>query len=435
MVWYLYGLCSYFVHTVLIPIVFPLIISQTVPYPPEPHQGWLRSHKDLKCKQNEMQLTHSFSTYPRHSFDPPRLRPLPTAHSRCSHGHRSPLLPAGRLFPKIVDLSAIYRRHCSGKHHSRRGPCPPPRPNDPRIHRLDNSQTPILKQAIFRKLAITLLNSSRLLRSCNHGFFHISYVQPFGPFHRYVGRFDIQWPEMGRGMVHIFSTNRATASFTDSESNSFPITHVISIFRYPHAAGSLAGVFLSEHFVSISDILHGPFAFSSAAHPLQQVMKLDAEKMQLLGFILSTFTSGFGFYYHGTIWNKNHMLLFAAIQGTATGLLHAFGRVLWLDCSPAGKEGAFSVWFSWARALGACAGFALATAIPGNVGRAFGVSFCAGIVGMVVLIFGNISSLRGAKAAGHVIKSENASPVHGLDDDYSKGSVTTEVLPKGKVEV
>lgn len=26
--WFLYGLCSYFVHAVLIPIVFPLIISQ-----------------------------------------------------------------------------------------------------------------------------------------------------------------------------------------------------------------------------------------------------------------------------------------------------------------------------------------------------------------------------------------------------------------------
>lgn len=56
LVWYLYGMCSYFVHTVLIPIVFPLIISQTVPFPPEPAQGWLKSYKGIKCKQNEMQL-------------------------------------------------------------------------------------------------------------------------------------------------------------------------------------------------------------------------------------------------------------------------------------------------------------------------------------------------------------------------------------------
>lgn len=56
LLWYLYGLCSYFVHTVLIPIVFPLIISQTVSDPPEPQQGWLRSFKDLKCDMNQMQL-------------------------------------------------------------------------------------------------------------------------------------------------------------------------------------------------------------------------------------------------------------------------------------------------------------------------------------------------------------------------------------------
>lgn len=117
------------------------------------------------------------------------------------------------------------------------------------------------------------------------------------------------------------------------------------------------------------------------------------------------------------------------------GLLHAFGRVLWLDCSPAGKEGAFSVWFSWARALGSCAGFAVATSLPGNVGRAFGVSFCLGIIGMVILIFGNISSFRGAKQAGHVIKSGKNSPAHEYEEDRSKSSALSEVLAKGKTEV
>lgn len=55
-VWYLYGFCSYFVHTVLIPVVFPLIISQTVSHMVEPTQGWLKSYKDLKCSHSEMQL-------------------------------------------------------------------------------------------------------------------------------------------------------------------------------------------------------------------------------------------------------------------------------------------------------------------------------------------------------------------------------------------
>lgn len=94
------------------------------------------------------------------------------------------------------------------------------------------------------------------------------------------------------------------------------------------------------------------------------------------------------------------------------------------------------MWFSWARALGACAGFAVATSIPGNVGRAFGGSFCVGIVGMVVLIFGNISSFRGAKAAGHVITSGKNSPAHEFGDDHHpKTSVLSEVLAKGKAEV
>lgn len=110
------------------------------------------------------------------------------------------------------------------------------------------------------------------------------------------------------------------------------------------------------------------------------------------------------------------MLIFAAVQSTATGVLHTFGRVLLLDCAPAGKEGAFSAWFSWIRALGTCSGFALASVGTGNINRSFGVAFCSGLVGIVVLIFGNISNFRGAIAAGHVREaSEKGSPVYGLD--------------------
>lgn len=56
LLWYLYELSSYFIHAVLIPIVFPLIISQTVSAPAEPPQGWLASFKDLKCNKNQMQM-------------------------------------------------------------------------------------------------------------------------------------------------------------------------------------------------------------------------------------------------------------------------------------------------------------------------------------------------------------------------------------------
>ncbi|KAL9447898.1 hypothetical protein AB3S75_015389 [Citrus x aurantiifolia] len=97
-------------------------------------------------------------------------------------------------------------------------------------------------------------------------------------------------------------------------------------------------------------------------------------------------------------------------------LLHAFGRVLLIECTPHGKEGAFSVWHSWVKALGTCAGFAVASAISGNVSTAFGVSFLAAASGILILIFGNISDVGGAMAAGHLYEdSEKGSPVPGLD--------------------
>ncbi|KAL0312387.1 UNVERIFIED_CONTAM: hypothetical protein Sradi_5638000 [Sesamum radiatum] len=459
MVWYLYGLCSYFVHTVLIPIVFPLIISQTVGDPPVPRQGWLRSHKDLQCKESEMRLTDSFSTYTWHRFSPARLQPLSATYCWCSHRHRSSLLPPRRFFRKswifppyiaaIVAANTIvgaaHARHLGLMIRGFTGSTIPKR-QFPNRRSFASWLSLYSTAAGCLGAAIMASFTYHMLRHSDH-FTALWVVSIFS---------GLKW---GLGMIHIFSTNRATASFTYSESNPAPITHIMSIFRYPHAAGSLAGVFLSS-FTSMcifgAGLLYAigylciktkhilflwliyfliPLVSLPLAHPLQQIMKSDAEKMQLLGFILSSLTSGFGFYYQGSNWGIGHLLLFAAIQGTSTGLLHAFGRVLWLDCSPAGKEGAFSVWFSWARALGACAGFALATAMPGDVGKAFGISFCAGLVGMIVLIFGNISSFRGAKAAGHVIKSEKNSPVHGLDDDHVKGSVTTEVLPQGKLDV
>nr|CAD1831007.1 unnamed protein product [Ananas comosus var. bracteatus] len=61
--------------------------------------------------------------------------------------------------------------------------------------------------------------------------------------------------------------------------------------------------------------------------------------------------------------------------------LHAFGRVLLLDCAPPGKEGAFAAWLAWARAAGAGVGFAVGSASPGRIGAAFGVAFLASLLG------------------------------------------------------
>ena len=120
-------------------------------------------------------------------------------------------------------------------------------------------------------------------------------------------------------------------------------------------------------------------------------------------------------------------MFFAALQSTAAGLLHAFGRILVLDCSPCGKEGAFSVWYSWMRESGTCLGFAVATAIPGMIGKSLGTAFVVGVVAILVLIFGNISSFGGAKAAGHLSEeSVRGSPVHGLDSTEMKKPIQLE---------
>lgn len=54
--WHLYGFCTYFIQTTLLPILFPLIISQTVYDVPEPTQGWDHSYRGLACRQKEMRL-------------------------------------------------------------------------------------------------------------------------------------------------------------------------------------------------------------------------------------------------------------------------------------------------------------------------------------------------------------------------------------------
>ncbi|KAL9177388.1 hypothetical protein ABFS82_01G055200 [Erythranthe guttata] len=492
MTWYLYGLCSYFVHTVLIPIVFPLIISQTVPYPPEPPQGWLTSYKGLKCKQSEMQLYEGLVNRAIKvggmSFSPLEWTSvswitglilsapiLGIVSILLDHSHYQQLiagaatgigalfcLPAGFfrkswIFPPYIAaivaantiVGAAHARHLGLMIRGFTGPTVPKRefPN----RRSFGSWLSLYSTAAGCLGAAIIASFTYHMFSNSDHFTALWVVSIFS---------GLKW---GLGMIHIFSTNRAISNFNDSESNSVLKTHVLSIFRYPHAAGSLFGVFLSSFTsmcvfgggllyaigylcIKTEDILFSwliyfmfPLVSLPLSHPLQQFLRLDAEKMQLLGFVLSSLTSGFGFYYRGSDWSKSHMLLFAAIQGTSTGLLHAYGRVLWLDCSPAGKEGAFSVWFSWARALGACSGFAVATSIPGNIGKAFGVSFWAGIIGIIILIFGNISSFKGAKEAGNVIGSEKGSPVYGssLDDEnghLAKGAVTTYVLPQPKSE-
>ena len=222
--------------------------------------------------------------------------------------------------------------------------------------------------------------------------------------------------------------------------SSMPESHSLSLFENPNAITSLIVIFMSS-FSSMCIFTEGLFFFlgqlcveaifflyfwiiyfifpsssMTLLHPLQHVIKADAVRMQLLGFLLALLTSGTVFYSKEKNWQRHHVLLFAAIRSTSARLLHAFGRVLLLDCTPHGKEGSFPVWHSWVKALGTCTGFAVASAISGNVSTAFGVSFLAATIWILILIFGDISDVGGDMAAGHLHEaSEKGSPVSGID--------------------
>ncbi|OWM68520.1 hypothetical protein CDL15_Pgr023485 [Punica granatum] len=212
---------------------------------------------------------------------------------------------------------------------------------------------------------------------------------------------------------------------------SLEVPHFLSISSHPHALGTLIATLLSG-FTTMSIFTGGVlylvgqlcirshtllyfwltyFLFPMFAlpllHPLQQLIKANAVKMNVLGLIISLVTSGFGFYFKddGT-WRTKDILLFAAVQGLSAGILHAFSRVLIMDCAPSGKEGAFAAWHSWVMGIGMCIGFAVGSSVDG-LGSCLGAAFLAGLAGIVVLIFGNVSDLVGALGAGHVGEDEN----------------------------
>uniref|UniRef100_A0A3Q7IMG8 Major facilitator superfamily (MFS) profile domain-containing protein n=1 Tax=Solanum lycopersicum TaxID=4081 RepID=A0A3Q7IMG8_SOLLC len=487
--WHLYGMCSYFIHTVLIPIVFPLIISQTLYWPQKPQLGLVKNAKGLECRQRELELYEMLTKHRMNlagteysalewtsiswiiglileapvlgflsiHLDYGRNQQLIAAASTAIGGLFC--LPAGFfktrwIFPPYIAAIVAANTIVSSCHARHLGLM---------VRGLVGS--PIRKSQFPDRKAVASWLS---LHSTAAGCLGAALMSAF-TYHmlRKSDSFTSLWVVSifsgliwFIGMVHIATSNRPGQN-ADLHTNSAPKTHVVSIFKYPHAAGSLAGVFLSSfttmciftagvlYSIGVLCIPPGnilklwltyfifPLVSLPLTHPFQHLIRADAVKMQLLGFILSAIVSGFGFYYRHDHWNRTYIFIFTAIQTTATGILHAFGRVLWLDCSPSGKEGAFSVWFSWIRALGACAGFALASTSPQNIEMSFGVAFCAAILGKIILIFGNISNFGGAKAAGHVKDSERGSPVPtALDIGVEiKEPVSTEVQEEEKVQI
>ncbi|KAK3435270.1 hypothetical protein EUGRSUZ_D02621 [Eucalyptus grandis] len=463
--WYLYGLCSYFIQTVLVPIVFPLLISQIFKRVPPPTQGWYRSFRGLACDKNEMTLYRSI-TYQSINVGQWTFSSLEWVsaswviglilaapflgfasfyldHSRSQQiiaGAATVIgvvfcLPAGSfrltwIFPPYI--AAIVAAHTiATAAHTRhlglmiRGFTGPTLNRDQfHLRRAASTWLSLIATAVGSLGCAAF--SSFTSHMVNEKFVGLWVVSIFS---------GIMWLV---GILHVGIAQRSGLPSTST-----PISHFFSTLAFPQAVGGLVSVFLGSFTamciftggvlfvmgqlclkpVALLYLLLTYFLFPIVSlplmHPLQHVLRTSAVKMKILGFALSMLTSGMGFYFREKTWAKEHVLLFAAIQGTSAGTLHAFGRVLILDSAPCGKEGAFAAWHSWVGGIGACAGFAAASAVPGKIGTSFGVAFLGAALGAIVLVYGNVSDYGGALRAGHV-KGDGAGrglPEHAFDDE------------------
>ncbi|KAF7105903.1 hypothetical protein CFC21_106673 [Triticum aestivum] len=241
------------------------------------------------------------------------------------------------------------------------------------------------------------------------------------------------------GICHGLFTNRPSSSSptTAFEPNFISkLKYSMTIGHYPQAIGSLVAVFLSS-FATMCIFTSGtlyaiggvcikpvlvlalwilyflfPLISLPLLHPIQIIIRADAVRMQLLGFIIALFVSGAGFYFKSHRWRAAHIIIIALVQSTANGILYSFGRILLLDASPPGKEGAFAIWYAYVRCMGAMIGFAVASAGPGRAGGSFAAAFLGSFLGIIVLIFGNVSNIGALKAAGHL---------KGMEDDKRIG--------------
>ncbi|KAK1285307.1 hypothetical protein QJS10_CPB20g01175 [Acorus calamus] len=210
------------------------------------------------------------------------------------------------------------------------------------------------------------------------------------------------------GMAHAFVVGRPMGRPDPARSS----LHITSIAAYPHAVGAVAGVAVSSFALStvftaallyvVGELCMRPaallclmlvyFTVPVVSMPLMQavqmLIKADAVRMQVMGLLMSAAVSGVGWYNRRGDWGTAHVLTLALAQGTACGLLHAYGRALVADCTPAGREGAFSAWYAFARGVGACAGFALAGARPGTCGRHSGRHLSHALWGFQCLCLG-----------------------------------------------
>ncbi|KAG2603794.1 uncharacterized protein LOC120669519 [Panicum virgatum] len=471
--WYLYGFCSYFITHLLLPVLFPAIVTQVAfpssDFTPDPKY----TLKGATCSIHEMSM---YQRLTRHSIaiDGSRLSPLgwsglswaigilivapiltQTAHHLDRGQYQSLILIAATSFGSffclltgffktvwvflfyilfiagsIIVAEAVHTRnlglmirglaaHDSGKHLVLR-------------RRAAASQLSLYCTAIGGiGAALMAAFMYHMLRRTDQ-LTGLWVVSIFSGLIWFIG------------ICHGLFTNRPSSSSpsTAFEPNFFTkLSYSMTLLRYPQAIGSLVAVFLSSFatmciftsgtlfaiggvcikpvLVLVLWILYFLFPLISLPllHPLQIIIRADAVRMQLLGFIICLFVSGAGFYFKSRRWRAAHIIVIALVQSTANGILYAFGRILLLDASPPGKEGAFAVWYAFVRCIGAMIGFAAASAGPGRAGGSFAAAFLGSFLGIIVLIFGNVSNIGALKAAGHL---------KGMDDEKRMGGLGME---------
>ncbi|KAG4940960.1 hypothetical protein JHK87_044831 [Glycine soja] len=462
--WYLYEFCSYFVQTVLIPVVLPLMISQLQNLPMDPVRVWFKSHQGRACAAKEINLystltnrtiTISGSTFSSLEWTSiawggglTLAAPILAFISFHINGHFQTLitaiatgvgvffcLPVGlfkttkifipyiaAIVAAITVASATHTHHLGLMARACLGP-------GQTLKKLTLFST---KQGVSSWLSLYATVAGCLGAAIVSSFTYHMLRDPKDSEHQFISLWIVSifcglvWLV---GALHAFTAeNRTSSSVPNVLSSRF---NLFSVFKYPYAIGGLVAILLSS-FATMSIFTGGvlyivgqlcikpvhllyfwltyflfPLASLPLLQPLQHLIKANAVKMKILGFFLLLISSGFGFYFWNNHWKWGHLLVFGAIQGTASGLVHTFGRVLVLDSAPSGEEGAFSVWYSWLRGVGLCGGFTVGSVVPGKVKTSFGAAFCSAIVGIVVLLFGKENDFGGAVREGHETRSRD----------------------------
>ncbi|XP_052210377.1 uncharacterized protein LOC127813457 [Diospyros lotus] len=274
LLWFLYELCSYLVHTVLIPILFPLLISQIFSPPPVPPQGWEKTSKGVACTQMQMQLFEGL-TYPSikvrsSSFSPLEFTsiswaaglilaaPILGAISGClDDGNNQQLIAAAAtavgavfclpvgffkttwVFPVYIAAIVAASTVAVACHTRHLGLM---------VQAFVGSTIRKSKFPDRRALAGWLT-----LYATAAGCFGSAIIATF-TYHMlgHTERFLSLWVVsifsgliISAGTIHSLAANIPAAN-TDSPPSSIPKSHFTSIFRYPHAAGSLAAVFFAS---------------------------------------------------------------------------------------------------------------------------------------------------------------------------------------------